>query len=90
MSRRRIKQSCPNARVVTVKQWHAELAHLDELIRPVVLRVNEAYGLVTIRPKRADEIKEIKKRHGLSNEEMETRSGSLVTNPQKLVLEETT
>lgn len=86
MSRYKIKKPCLDARVVRVRQWHEELSGLDELIRPVVLRINEARGLVTIRPKTAAEITEIKKRRGLpmTDRELVMTSGCLVTNPAKL------
>ncbi len=92
MSRRKIRRPCLDARVVTVKQWHEELAHLDDLIRPVVLRVNDERGLVTIRPRREDEIMEIKKQRGLPSTDVElvTYSGSLVRDPEKLMMEDVT
>jgi len=90
MSHFKIKTSCLDSRVITVKQWHQQFAHLDELIRPVVLRINDAHGLVTIRPRRADEILKIKKQRGLplTDEELVTRSGSLVDDSRKLVVED--
>lgn len=92
MSARRIKRPALDARVISGEQWHRDCADLDELIRPVVLRVTEHRGrtMVTIRPKTAQEIVEIKKRRGLplNDEELVTRSGSIVDGAKPLLMED--
>ena len=92
MSARRIKKPAMGARVITAEQWNRELADLDELIRPVVLRITDFRGktLVTIRPKTAQEITDIKKKRGLplTDEELVTSSRSMVDGAKPLLMED--
>lgn len=82
MSHRTIKRRARDHRVVTREQWEQHYATLDELIRPVVVRVNWAQGLVTVRPKRESEIMEIARARGMEDPpEMVVTAGSIVGKP---------
>ncbi len=86
----RIRRPSPDARVVTKRQWFDNFADLDELVRPVVVRVNDVRDLVTIRPKNSDEIQRVKVARGLplTDRELVTKTGSLLRDSPRTSMEE--